>query len=68
MNAMTGLERAREYVKWKKRRQWVGIRAIHIFRGKVVLTKNQICEVVTGISNRNRVGVKVTGIKEFKEL
>lgn len=59
--------------QWKKRRQWVGIKekgitSLHVFRGKIVLTDNQACEVATGVGNRNAMGVKVTGIKEFKEL
>lgn len=41
---------------------------LHVFRDEVVLTDNQACEVAMEMGNRNVVGVKVTGIKEFKEL
>lgn len=56
MCAITGLARAREWAKWKKRRQRVGKRRLHAFRGKAVLTNDQAREVAMGISNRNAVG------------
>ena len=42
--------------QWIKRRQRVGERRLHAFRGKAVLSNDQAREVAMGISNRNAVG------------